>query len=50
MKRLTFVILLLALSCSASNMFKLRCTHCKGTGFHVSTDIVCVFCDGKGFK
>ncbi|VGO13909.1 hypothetical protein PDESU_02466 [Pontiella desulfatans] len=49
-KTITRQLLIAALACSAGTMFKLRCTHCKGTGFHASTNVVCIFCNGKGYK
>ena len=49
-KTITRLLLITALACSASTMFKLRCTHCKGTGFHANTANVCIFCNGKGYK
>jgi hypothetical protein len=49
-KAVTRLLLIGALACTTSTMFKLRCTHCKGTGFHANTAIVCVFCNGKGYK
>ncbi|VGO23207.1 hypothetical protein [Pontiella sulfatireligans] len=48
-KTITRLLLVTALACAGS-MFKLRCTHCKGTGFHAGTNIVCIFCCGKGWK
>ena len=49
-KTITQLPLVTALACSAGTMFKLRCTHCKGTDFHAGTSNVCIFCCGNGFK
>ena len=45
-KKLLTRLLLLATLASTVAMF--RCVHCHGTGFHASTDNVCIFCAGKG--